>query len=474
MEVLGFEAHDMGLSIEALESGFWIDRMLAECRTGETIAVPPGVNVAWMAGSGFFWYDTGQDHIISNSTFRNCGYRSSLYSQYDQSPTRGCGNNTDASRGCNDQSTVFGFLTHSDQYNPEIMQGTRQIVFQNCGRRFKLHDWRGTNAPNSTVSGRIQNWLDFDGSATGLNEATLIGSGQLDAGLWWKVEPSVIDDPQGPLKFIKKNNGPDRGLGHFNMLWDFRSASIHNQIGVSICGNGNGFPCPVLGWIKHAGAMFQQDKGLPVTANADIAGPVGGYGWELKMNQGAPKTIKLQFVEVRWNNPLMLHIAYPAGTSFTITANAAWCTPDSSYTCLEVFKKVNSVAAVRSSLGNTYFVNDTTGILSVRIPQIPQTYTGRPSWFLPNDTDVGKWGTWFAVDRFERVGVYLPIFEWGPWLNITASCSAGTGDLEPFCATLPMSVTLPVCSAGYQQVAYDTCCSIVNPSLCEYANGSVA
>jgi hypothetical protein len=44
------------VSIEALESGFWIDRMLAQCRTGEAIAVPPGVNIAWMTGNGFFWY----------------------------------------------------------------------------------------------------------------------------------------------------------------------------------------------------------------------------------------------------------------------------------------------------------------------------------------------------------------------------------------------------------------------------------
>jgi hypothetical protein len=30
--------------------------MLAQCRTGEAIAVPPGVNIAWMTGNGFFWY----------------------------------------------------------------------------------------------------------------------------------------------------------------------------------------------------------------------------------------------------------------------------------------------------------------------------------------------------------------------------------------------------------------------------------
>jgi hypothetical protein len=56
MEILGFEAHDIGLSLESLESGFWIDKMLAQCRTGEAIAVPADVKVFYMRGDGFFWY----------------------------------------------------------------------------------------------------------------------------------------------------------------------------------------------------------------------------------------------------------------------------------------------------------------------------------------------------------------------------------------------------------------------------------
>jgi hypothetical protein len=257
------------------------------------------------------------------------------------------------------------------------------------------------------------------------------------------------------------------------MEWDFRSNSVHSQVGNTVCGNGDGLPCPALGWVKHAGPMFQQDKGLPITANADIAGPVGGFGWVLRLDQGAPKSIKIQYIEVRWDNPLMLHIQYPLGTSVTITAYAAWCVPDQFYTCQEVFKKVNSVAAVRSSSGNTYFIDPTTGILSVRIIQFPQLYTGRPNWFLPKDNDPGRYG-WYAVDRFERAGVYLPIYAYGPWLSIDADCAVGTGDRTPFCAGYPLNTPLPVCSTGYQQVAYDKCCSTTNPTVCQYADGSFA
>ena len=63
---------------------------------------------------------------------------------------------------------------------------------------------------------------------------------------------------------------------------------------------------------------------------------------------------------------------------------------------------------------------------------------------------------------------------YGPWLSIDADCTTGTGDLVPFCAAPRLNVTLPVCPSGYQQVAYDKCCSIADSTICEYANGMVA
>ena len=112
---------------------------------------------------------------------------------------------------------MFGFLTHSDQFTPEIMQATRGIHFEDCGRRFRMVDFK-TNNQVPTVSGRNQNWLDVDGSVSGLNEPTLIGSGLPSAGLWWKVDDEVVHDPQGPLEFIKQNNGPERGLVSYNII----------------------------------------------------------------------------------------------------------------------------------------------------------------------------------------------------------------------------------------------------------------
>jgi hypothetical protein len=126
-----------------------------------------------------------QEHIITNSLFRQCGYRSSEFAQYETSPTRGCDGN--GSNGCHQRSTTFGFLTHSDQFTPEIMQGTNEILFENCGRRFYLSDFRGDDLPD-TVSGRGQNWIDVDGSASGLNEPTIIVSGLSSVKTWLEVD----------------------------------------------------------------------------------------------------------------------------------------------------------------------------------------------------------------------------------------------------------------------------------------------
>ena len=461
MELIGFESHDNGLSVEALESGFWIDNMLSVCRTGEPLSLPTDARSTRIRGDGFFWYDTAQEHIITNSTFRNCGYRSDDFNQYNSAPDRGCGDETNF--GCSGRSTVFGFLTHSDEHNPEIMQGTSEIRFENCGRRFKLHDFRGDSAP-STVSGRLQNWLDADGSVTGFNEPSIIGSGLSDCGNWWSVEDSVFNDTHGPLTFIRQNNGPERGLGYFYLEWD---RSLHSQVGSSICGNGNGLPCEAVGHIRHAGPRFSGDLGLPVTANAEVAGLVGGFGWYLRLNGGAPRTMTFSLLEIPPESPMILSIAYPVGTTFNITANAAWCWEDDEFSCVEVYSAVNTPEEVRQSAGNTYHISPD-GVLTFRIVQIPQTFVGNPDWFLPSWDDLDRDGQSFALHRFERRGVRLPIAEYGPFIQVAATCGGSGAYCSGTIASTAEATVDAVCPSGYVQTSYDQCCSGSN---CVFANG---
>jgi len=317
MEVIRFEAHDVALGMEALEDGFGIDQLLVECRSGEEWVMPLGSRPNYVTANSFFWYDTGQvsivlkiivivypfphtnllsthlprvqGHIITEATFRNCGARNANNAYDNTSPTRGCDTNT--FNGCSDGSTVWGFLTHSDQFTPELMQATRGITYEDCGRRFKLADFANNNT-TSSVSGRAQNWVDTDGSASGMNEPTIIASGLDDAGKWWKVDSEVVEDTDGPLAFIKVNDGPERGLGHMRLWW---KKEIHDTVGSSYpdactagnwqncasCMNGqkkdgNNKPyCPALGTIRHIGPKFDLSNdpkgGLPITANAEVS-----------------------------------------------------------------------------------------------------------------------------------------------------------------------------------------------------------
>jgi len=55
MDVVNYEAHDVGLGLEALVSGFWIDQMTVACRTTELLKLP--VQRAYdIRGNGFVWY----------------------------------------------------------------------------------------------------------------------------------------------------------------------------------------------------------------------------------------------------------------------------------------------------------------------------------------------------------------------------------------------------------------------------------
>jgi len=179
-------------------------------------------------------------------------------------------------------------------------------------------------------------------------------------------------DPQGPLIFIKKNNGPRRYIGYIQLSFD---RVLHNKVGNGLCGNGDNTPCPPVGHMKHFGPLFANNTGLPVTANPAITGPIGGYGWLLQLSQGAPRVLNLTQFEIPPDSQLILGISYPKGTSVTIKAYLDWCYASDSpyYTCSEVFYAVSSHDQVRTSKGNSFFV-DGNGLLTVRLISSPSGF----------------------------------------------------------------------------------------------------
>ena len=65
------EVHDVALSANVLGFHF-LANMLVQCRTGTPLQCPSCTGSEFTA-VGFKWYDTGQRHILMNTTFRNCG-----------------------------------------------------------------------------------------------------------------------------------------------------------------------------------------------------------------------------------------------------------------------------------------------------------------------------------------------------------------------------------------------------------------
>jgi len=440
LEILGYETHDVGLPVMVFENRFWVDNMLAVCRSGEEWVMPTGASAAHVQGDGFRWYDTNQHNIISNSIFRNCGLRSEDFTQYDTSPLRGC-DSLNREHGCSVESSVFTFVTHSDELRPGIIQATKNVTLQNCGRRYRRVDFSSNKTPEASG---LQHLLDADSRITEANVPSVISSGGEGAGMWCDVDDEVVHDKQGPMAIWKIKN--DRGIGRFSMKFDGGQ-----------CANEEGKPCDPVGYIKHLGSRYSADTGLPISAaHSHVVGPVGGFGWFMEVFKGAPKRVVFELIEVDARTPLLLSIAYPLGTTFTITANAASC-DESKYICRETFTKVDSRREVRISKGNVYHFNPYDGLLTVRIIRSPKSFLGykETGFLLPDFDTAGLTGVENALSRFERSGVLLGTAEFGPFLQIDAHCGSNDGF---YCSGQRESVDIRVCDPGYEQTAYDTCC----------------
>ena len=404
----GFESHDSGSLMEVIGRGVWMNRVLHVCRTGEPIPMPDTFRTDRWPGSSIWWQTIGQEYIVSNSIFRKCGLRSNEFDQYDKSPTRGCADDGSSS-GCSDESSVFYYQSVSfsfpfvvddevqsylfdalritqlkDNMLPEIVQATKNITFDNCGRRFM-----SISGDVETGQAILENWSDTDGSVSGLGEYTYMVSGMPRARSWWDADeggklfccfakcqtlspvrssdiyPAIVE-PQRPSYLIRKGDGPKRGLGFIQMTWD---ASLHDQVGKNRYCYQGWEDCPDQGYIRHLGRRFSPDPedytawGLPVTAAGRVVGLTGGYGWLMEFSaKGAPKELVFDRMEIDPESVLMLSIKYPRGTTFKVTAGARLCSEKNGYYCFEEFEQTDDIEEVRRT-GNRYHV-DPSGVVT--------------------------------------------------------------------------------------------------------------
>jgi hypothetical protein len=456
-EIVGFSFHDLGMSANLL-GVHWMSNGVMACRTGEDLLLPcagcendpvkAAAVLKDMDGTGFGWYDTGMQHILTDITFRRCGvYESS------RAPSPGCGN---GNKGCQYLSSVFKFNSGSDRFVPQMLQATKRIKYESCGRHFHF-SWPGrNNGMRSSLAERLINWYDADGTASDRPGATIMGAITADNNGWWNMAlgdrtMSVSGAPwnggectysaEGPM--VHCNAAPadrptgSRAISSFFMQW---KPNQRNDVGGAICDRNK--PCLPEGSVRHWGYAGS----LPLTRNTQVTGPSGGFGWHIRFNAGAPK--KLQFTEIQQlkSSTLLISIAYPRGVRFTITARAAsWCSTSRSRSCKHVFHRVSSIDAVRRSLGDAYFV-DGAGILYLRLVQPLDGATGTPNWV------VHEW----PRPPFSRAGISIPTkSSFYEHIEIATDC-AGSGY---FCSGAVTSTVPKPCAPGWRLKAYDRCCS---------------
>lgn len=257
------------------------------------------------------------------------------------------------------------------------------MQYEACGRRFRyvnfVTDYGGKqrNGMNSTVSERLLTWLDVDGSTTGTNKPTVIGSASEDAGAWWKLDSGCVRSDIEDLWMCEKRGA--RWPGSLFLVWD---DTAQGKVGSSVCANGVvGVPCTPIGLVNHWGRGVAD--GLPLTMNGQITGAMGGYGWHLTFNSGSPVALRLERVQVSSTTVLMLSIPYPPSvTSFSVVAHAPpWCYASLYTSCTTTFQPAASVEEVRSSAGDKYYWDG--GVLYLRVVQPPADYTGATLTTMP-------------------------------------------------------------------------------------------
>jgi len=441
-EIIRFELHDVSLAMNVFGQ-VWIDDMVMECRSGNN-------PITWMNGcpamtkeatdgnawskcnvrdytffssfGGFQWYDVGQQHILTNSVFRNCR---ADWPRCVNGPARGnCSN-----------IAVFTSLTHSDQFVPELMQVTSGITYQNVTDLWR-YTTKLSDATGLTVSGRLQSWLDADGTASLMpGKRVMIGSKRAEE--WWKYNDLCVNY----LETYKCPMGTGDSAASFIMR---QNPTQEAGIGSTICLNGNwngNVPCPVVAQVSHFGRGKNESLGLAVAANAKVTGPIIAQagGWFIRFTKGTPKLLTFDSAQVAQNDVLLLALPYPAGTTFTIwNQGASWCGPAWA-TCRHNYTAVTSVAAVRSAFGDAYFWDNNAKTLYLRLVSIPDTFQ-RP--------DVKSWTPFPPQANFTRGGQTLTSGNFQASVIIQASCSSDPCAPQPT-VTVPAGLNLaPVTTAS--------------------------
>ena len=241
----------------------------------------------------------------------------------------------------------------------------------------------------------------------------IMGSATAEAGNWWQLDIACEQEARAaPLWLCERRL--QRDIGSVNLVWDTNAQS---GLGSAFCGNGVvGLACTPVGWAGHWGWTVDSglEKEMPITLNGELTGPLGGFGWHLRWDQGSPRKLCFERVQVGANTQLLISLAYPTSSvsaaSFTVKANApSWCSTSWGDSCSQTFSQVTSIGAVRASAGNVWHYDSAGGLFYLRIVQPPKDNTGSPNWSL----------TGGRIPSFTRDGITIERY---PWCHASHRC----------------------------------------------------
>jgi len=453
-EIINLELHDVSLAMNVFGK-VWIDNMLMECRTttnkftyfngcpdAPTEGTPRWTNcnvrdyTFYQTFGGFQWYDVGQQHILTDSTFRNCR---ADWERCTWGSSKNCIN-----------TAVFTSLTHSDQFVPELMQVSNGIKYENVGDRWRYSTSK-TDSTGITVSGRLQSWYDPDGSAAETGARTMIGSAW--ANDWWKYNSNCVYY----LEAYKCKLAAGDSSASVIVKTGY---SDESQIGTNNCMNGGGSKkCPVIGQVSHFGAT-NESAGLSIGVNGKLTGPIiaAAGGWFIRYSNGTPKKLTLISVQVAMSDIFLVAIPYPSGTTFNIYFNgASWCGTSWAY-CKHDIVAGNSIAAVRNAFGDVYYWDNTNRVLYLRLIVSKSTFGD----LRTNNT--ARWTPYQPEEQFTRGGQTLITPSYQSSVIIEASCASNPCDPSQTSSVkvpnpVPITVSTTTGSAATTKAATTTTAS---------------
>eukprot|EP01129_Flabellula_baltica_P004624 TRINITY_DN1621_c0_g1_i1.p1 TRINITY_DN1621_c0_g1~~TRINITY_DN1621_c0_g1_i1.p1 ORF type:complete len:1091 (-),score=249.93 TRINITY_DN1621_c0_g1_i1:37-3309(-) len=242
---------------------------------------------------GFEFYDTWVKTILSYITFRNFNQPSS-----------------------GDQ--VILYMTHSDEFLPQGINHVRGITFENCPETNRM------NVPNcgevcgetkETMSARMASVYDFDGSLSGTNKPSIIGS-HLD---WWELDEGC--DFISNYYTWRCDWNSYRKVAYIVLYVPGIYDGCDNSSPLLTTGTCVGQNSPyTVGYVSQ----FGRDRTIELSPWPGVAGH-SNIGWYWRTPWGAPSRAEVgKGVQIPRGHFVVVAMKYPKDAQIQVTIKSAW------------------------------------------------------------------------------------------------------------------------------------------------------